>query len=407
MSDAPTPWSTEELREEFASSSVTARDSDAHAVPVPEALGLETSSDAADTWDRQTSGIYEPDMPTVAKLWWQALDKPGTLQSGTVRRNNGGWYEFLLQILDLRHQHDVGCVLIGSEILGPCEAPEERSHLRDSASADEDSAWFERPVWLLQELDPLGLVLATEGDAEVLFGRPASELEGQFVMQYLHPDDHTAAMEMWASLLAEPGSSRTIRQRLIRPDGSERWIESTVLNRLDCDGSGVLLSISHDITERRRQERVLEQRALTDPLTGLPNRFSLDSFLEQMLADGAATVAFLDLDGFKSVNDRLGHRVGDTVLEAIGNRLENAIPGSARAGRWGGDEFVLIGPGQCEDELRAAIEVAFADPISVGEDHWHPRCSYGIAHGALGDDPDRLIRSADTAMYEAKERRAV
>ncbi|MFV0316406.1 MAG: GGDEF domain-containing protein [Microthrixaceae bacterium] len=406
MSRSPAIWSREELHREFAGLVVTARDSTAAVVEVPALPGLDTTSDVAVAWDLQTQDIYEPDMPALAMQWYQALEKPGVVHQVTVRRDQDGWKEFRLSFLDLCHQHDVGCILVGNELLRECEPPAAHTRLRDTTSGDNETAWFERPVWLLQELDALGVVLNTEGDAEVLFGRTADELQGHFVLQFMHPDDHAAAIEMWFSLIGEPGSSRTIRQRALRPDGTERWIESTILNRLDEDRSGTLLSISHDVTERRRQERVLQERALTDPLTGLPNRFAIDNSLADVLAQGPATVAFLDLDGFKSVNDRLGHRVGDTVLQAVGNRLANCAPEAASAGRWGGDEFVLFGPGQCEDELRAAIEVAFAHPISVGEDHWNPRCSYGIAHGGPGDDPDELIRSADTAMYEAKERRA-
>ena len=407
MKGDPAVWSREDILADLGDSVVTARDDKAQPVALPASLGLVERDDADATWDQQTRDIYEPDMPEVARLWWQALEKPGVIQHTTARREaRDGWRQIMLQILDLRHQDDIGCVLVASQDLGPCETPEHRSHLRDNSTGDAEVAWFERPIWLLQELDALGTVLDTEGDTEALFGRPAEELEGKIVLQFLHPDDHSAAIEMWSSLLSDPGSSRTIRQRIIRPDGSERWIESTVLNRLDSQRSGVLLSISHDVTERRRHERDLEHRALTDQLTNLPNRFSLDTSLESMLSDGPATVAFLDLDGFKSVNDQLGHRVGDTALEAIAARLSNTAPESAVVGRWGGDEFVLIAPGDCEDELRSAIEAAFADPISVGDDQWHPRCSYGVAHGDSSIEPDQLIRSADTAMYEAKERRA-
>jgi diguanylate cyclase (GGDEF)-like protein len=231
------------------------------------------------------------------------------------------------------------------------------------------------------------------------------------MLRFIHEKDQAACVRMWTNLSADPGGSRTIRQRILRPDRTVRWIESTVMHRLGDDGTGVMLAISHDITERRRHERDLRRRALTDPVTGLPNRFRLESTLSEMLEEGAVTVAFVDLDDFKAVNDAKGHHVGDSVLEAIGLRLQHAlasdpvIGADSMAGRWGGDEFVLIAHGECEARLRTAIDHAFTDPISIGSEEWPPSCSFGIVHGFGSSDPDALIRSADTAMYKVKSAR--
>ena len=261
------------------------------------------------------------------------------------------------------------------------------------------------PTWILQELDALGCVLSIEGDVEAVFGRAGDELVGQTVLHVIHPADHEASLEMWTSLLGEPGGTRSIRQRVVRADGSVRWIESTVMNRLGADGTGVMLTVSHDITERRRHERDLHARALEDALTGLPNRRALVDGLATALEEGPTVVAFVDLDGFKQVNDELGHHVGDEVLIALGLRLHNEVSPVGMAGRWGGDEFVVITPGEDDSTLRAVIERAFDHPISCAGTIWHPRGSYGTATGHPGDEPAELIRSADTAMYQAKERR--
>lgn len=391
---------------EFGDCLLTARDASARPAALPCWLAHLENDTAGVPWEAQSRDIHQADMPALARLWWDAVDKPGHPQSGVLRRVRGdGWHEVRTTIVDLRHEPDLGCVLIASSDLGRCEAPPTRGPTRRIGPDEEMIARFERPVWILQELDPLGVVLDTEGDTEEIFGRGPEELAGRTVLEFLHPEDHPAAIEMWTSLLGEPGSSRTIRQRILRPDGSARWIESTVLNRLEGCERGVILSISHDITERRREERVLRRRAFTDPLTGLPNRLAVDMTLASMLETGAATVVFIDLDGFKEVNDEMGHRVGDRVLETIGRRLANAVDDRSMIGRWGGDEFVAVSPGDREDDLRAAIDAAFADPVVLADAVWHPRCSYGIAHGDASSDPEQLVVSADTAMYEAKERR--
>lgn len=407
MDGSAPSWSREEILAEFADCLLVARDSNARPVALPDWLAHLANEFAAVPWEAQTQGVYEDDMPALVRTWWAALEKPGTPQPVVLRRRrDDGWHKVRTTVVDLQDQPEVGSVLIASCDLGLCEAPEEHPTLRSMTPAEDPIARFERPVWLLQELDALGVVISTAGDAREIFGRDPDELEGRAVLEFLHPRDHAAAIEMWTSLLGDAGSTRTIRQRILRPDGSERWIESTVLNRLDDHDAGVVLSVSHDITERRREERALRERAFTDPLTGLPNRAALDMTLATMLTAGDVTVVFVDLDGFKSVNDELGHQVGDRVLEAIARRLSNAVGNLGTVGRWGGDEFVVVGQGDAEDPLRSAIDTAFADPV-VLEDHvWHPRCSYGIAHGGPGSDPDQLVVSADTAMYEAKERRA-
>ncbi len=402
----------EEIVEEIGQGLALARDRKGNVMPLPPALGLYDWSHQDPGWEVQSQGMHEEDNAEMARAWWAALNRPGHLQQVVLRQKRGNvWHGRLTKILDLSHQSDIGMVLVGTVNLGTVDSPDEPVSTDRLIPEDDDVAYFERPIWLLQELDSAGLVMSTEGDVEPIFGRKAADLVGANVLDFIHPDDHEACLQMWLSLLAERGGSRTIRQRIVRPDETVRWIESTVMNRLGDDGTGVVLSISHDITERRRHERDLRRRAVTDPVTGLPNRFSLEGSLADLLEAGSATVAFVDLDGFKSVNDTRGHHVGDVVLEAIGLRLHNNLTANtqlgegATAGRWGGDEFVLIGPGDCEHELRAVIDLCFADPISIGAEQWHPSCSYGIAHGWGRADPDALIRSADTAMYDAKEAR--
>jgi diguanylate cyclase (GGDEF)-like protein/PAS domain S-box-containing protein len=396
-------WTTDELLGEMAGARLVARTATAGPATLPLALAS-LGQNGEGGWETALADIHPPDRADLARTWWRSLEKPGIPQSVLVRQQGPeGWHTQRIVVLDVRHQPDLGVVLVGIHEVGPCPVPEpDPAEVCDAPSTDR--AWFHRPTWVLQELDAVGLVVSTEGDVEEIFGRPAEELVGNAVLDHLHPDDHRADLEMWASLLEDQGGTRTILHRSLRPDGSHVWIESTVMNRLDAEGHGVMLAISHDVTERRSAERDLRTRALSDALTGLPNRTSIIDTVEVHLRAGPTTVAFLDLDGFKEVNDHLGHHTGDEVLAAIAMRLRSHLPPEITVGRWGGDEFVLAGSGPCEAVMARAIDAAFGGPIVLRGAQWHPRASWGTAEGGPGERPEDLVGAADSAMYRAKER---
>ncbi|NIZ90651.1 diguanylate cyclase domain-containing protein [Kineococcus rubinsiae] len=178
-----------------------------------------------------------------------------------------------------------------------------------------------------------------------------------------------------------------------------------------------LASLGAAALERVVLTEAVEHRAGHDELTGLPNRRSLATRLAAALAPGAAgggaTVLFVDLDGFKTVNDELGHAAGDELLTAVAGRLREAVGDGGTGHRLGGDEFAVLLAGQdvavaagvC-DRVVTALRAPFAllaGPATIG-------ASVGAATGAPGDDPDALLSHADRAMYRAKRaggRRAV
>ncbi len=159
-----------------------------------------------------------------------------------------------------------------------------------------------------------------------------------------------------------------------------------------------------------RLQRQLEHAAMHDETTGLPNRRRLETQLLEYGRSSAALVAtlFIDLDGFKRVNDGLGHHVGDLLLREVGNRLQAAVRSEDLVARYGGDEFVVI----CEvPELAAAEEVAdrirhaIEEPFAEVPAEFPISASIGMSIARTGDpgwNPDRLIREADHAMYSAK-----
>lgn len=175
------------------------------------------------------------------------------------------------------------------------------------------------------------------------------------------------------------------------------------------------IAVFADITDESEQRRLLEERSHRDPLTGLPNRLLLHERLTRALArargDGhQVALAFIDLDGFKGVNDSLGHVAGDALLATMAQRLQKALRGSDTLARFGGDEFVAVLPDLQDDALLASLIArliaAARRPVAVGHQRVQLSASVGVAvFPRDGDTPDLLLRKADQAMYAAKRQR--
>jgi diguanylate cyclase (GGDEF)-like protein len=163
--------------------------------------------------------------------------------------------------------------------------------------------------------------------------------------------------------------------------------------------------------ERRRAEGEIRWQALHDPLTRLPNRTLLLDRLAQELAGsarrGPVSVLFVDLDHFKDVNDRWGHHAGDELLVAVAQRLRSCLRPQDTLSRFAGDEFVVVCPDADATDAAAVADRltgALALPLQVAGNDLRIGASIGIVVGARGDEPHRLLRRADAAMYRAKQR---
>ncbi|MBV9043316.1 MAG: diguanylate cyclase [Acidimicrobiia bacterium] len=244
-----------------------------------------------------------------------------------------------------------------------------------------------------------------------LFGLKPREFAATYeaYLDRVHPDDR---------LLAQDNVERTVETeqpfaadyRIVRPNGEVRWLRSHGRIARSSDGGQRLIGTCQDITKQKELEHALSHQALHDHLTGLPNRLLLADRLALALSRAArhhadVGVLFVDLDGFKAVNDRLGHKGGDAVLRTIAERLAAAVRPSDTVARYGGDEFVAV----CEevsdgDALQLAQRIAAAAdmPVDVDGDHVQLTASVGVALGGTASDPDLLIRDADAAMYRAK-----
>jgi diguanylate cyclase (GGDEF)-like protein/PAS domain S-box-containing protein len=216
------------------------------------------------------------------------------------------------------------------------------------------------------------------------------------------------------SLLAEGSWTGELRQR--RADGEEIEILGSITGLFDWQGRLVGgVAVNRDVTDQRRKER----QALRDALTGLPNRRFLVPHLREALArcangEGPLAVLFLDLNGFKQVNDTLGHEAGDEVLRVTARRLDLALRRHDVVTRLGGDEFVAVteqvGGRKNAEDVAMRLLAASGHPIPIGDVEVVVLPSIGVAFvesERAGDlTPDELIREADEAMYVAKRGRS-
>jgi diguanylate cyclase (GGDEF)-like protein/PAS domain S-box-containing protein len=237
-------------------------------------------------------------------------------------------------------------------------------------------------------------------DTEEVRGRPLEELD-----VWVEPDRET-----FLETLREEGCVERFEARHRRADG--RVFDALVWSEpLEFDGRDCLVAVVVDISDRRELERALRRRAFYDSLTGLPNRDLLEDRLKHAMElsrrhDRRMALLFLDLDGFKAVNDEHGHGVGDAMLRETARRLEEAVRDHDTVARWGGDEFMVLL--EEVDELDAVAEAArrlvegVERPVDVGGLRLDVGVSVGVAVGPEGRTMEELIRSADAAMYEAK-----
>lgn len=243
---------------------------------------------------------------------------------------------------------------------------------------------------------------------EQILGYTSGEVLGRRAFELVHPDDREGTMEQAARVMAG-ATQRHYRNRYLHSAG--HWVDMQWSALWDAT-FGVRVAIGREVTELRKAERELEHLATHDPLTGLLNRHRLQRELRVMIDDAKATgdgfaLLYLDLDGFKAVNDRGGHEVGDRVLLEVGKRLRMGVRQSDLVGRMGGDEFVVLLPGcgtadaagKVAETLRARLRPGFAMPDGEIE----LDASIGVAcFPEDGNQPDVLLAHADRAMYAAK-----
>jgi diguanylate cyclase (GGDEF)-like protein/PAS domain S-box-containing protein len=271
---------------------------------------------------------------------------------------------------------------------------------------------------LLMDLD--GRITDSNPAIERLLGYDHGELTGRRTSEFVHPDDRQDARTAYLDMVATGQKSLRLQHRFVGRDGDARWVDVSASLVRDPDGcKSFVIGMFQDVTQRKQAEAALvaqaalnEHQALHDGLTGLANRTLFRDRIEHAVqprrrADGRAAVMVIDLDGFKEINDSMGHAAGDDLLVELGRRLKAAARSSDTVARLGGDEFgVLLPEANLPGHVRAAVErmqVAIESPIILHGVELSLEASIGVAlYPDDGEDVETLLKCADSAMYHAK-----
>ncbi|MEU5752840.1 EAL domain-containing protein [Streptomyces sp. NPDC047829] len=291
------------------------------------------------------------------------------------------------------------------------ELAQKENHFRSLVQGSSDVIMIAAPNGILRYVSPA---------AAGVYGRPAEELVGGELAGLIHPEDLGCVVhEVRRFLAANPVEEPTTRIECRFRSGDGGWlnVESTV-NR----HHGGLIFNSRDVTERVRLQAQLQHNAEHDPLTDLPNRALFTRRVQQALSGrrasdrGAAlrgtAVLFIDLDGFKAVNDTIGHQAGDELLVQAARRLHEAVRKGDTASRLGGDEFaaLIVGDGARDRtareghimELADRLRLTLSQPYLIDGNDVRVNASIGVAFAEPGLGAGELLRNADLAMYRAK-----
>jgi diguanylate cyclase (GGDEF)-like protein len=367
---------------------------------------------------RTMGWIHPDDLPHMLETFARLLEAPGNRSTELVRMRHpyieDGWLLSRIKGVNLLDDPAMGAIVVRTEDAAPVDLVEDLSNTTGQFRS-------------LSEAAPVGIVITDRAGTVLYRNELANKLldlaEGTITADWLSRLRSDSADELVAMFAGAIEHSRhgTLVLAVDPDDAAPTWLRVDMVPQSDEQDRtfGVLATIL-DVTsetEARRQLAEAQDRlwhlATHDPLTGLPNRVL---FLEEVegalgpLASAGPRVALLycDLDGFKPVNDRHGHAVGDAVLRIVAERMANLVRDTDVVCRFGGDEFLVLCIGfDGEDEVRSLAERlarAVAEPIKVGDDVVQVGMTVGVAHASAGTLVDDLITDADDAMYAAKNR---
>ena len=339
------------------------------------------------------------------RLMGEGLISSEDVVGTTLQARDGRMVEAEVQGQDI-HVDNVHAVLVMVR-----DVTAQRSAERaERESSSRFQAFFDHAGIAIQLLTPRGEVVDTNPACREMLGYTSAELAGKSFGAQLAEGESFEPAECCGELWAGTRESVSVEKRLRHKDGSTVWAQITVARVAHGDEQR-LMAMLQDVTERKRMEQQLLRQAFQDDLTGLANRALFRDRLRHALDRRArlqvdVAVLVLDLDGFKRVNDSLGHAAGDELLQVVGQRIANTVRAGETVARLGGDEFaIVVETVQMDEDPTALAERllrVIAAPARIAGREVVVQVSVGIATAQPGEDGDTVLRNADTAMYSAK-----
>lgn len=292
----------------------------------------------------------------------------------------------------------------------------QRKALEDALrTAAEYRLLIENSTDLIAHCDADGRYVSISPSYSEMIGWSADEMIGQLVVDFLHPEDRAPATEALLHIFNGGELPDVVEVRKQHRDGHYITLGTKACGVSDpSTGNNIgAVLVSRDITRDKERMQRLEKLATRDTLTGLPNRAWINDQVGYMLAQGEdlayTAVLFIDLNGFKAVNDSMGHAAGDLLLQQVSERLQRCMRPGDSVARLGGDEFVVAA--KCSNrEAASAIAQRIMDslkePFTLNNMEVRLGAAIGISLARFGTASARMLfENADIAMYQAKARR--
>ena len=360
--------------------------------------------------------VHPDDTEQVSASFAEILQNPRTKRiSMKFRARDAGGFSHYIELVGT-NLHDVptvrGIVIYARDVT---ERELAEEILRESEEKFRLLAENAQDLIYLYRLSPTSGFQYVSPSATTISGYRPEEYyaDPELLFKLVHEDDRHLVERFWRS--PEAYVEGFPAQRWIRKDGGVIWTEQR--NKLIHDREGNLVAVEgivRDVTDRKRMEEHLEYQAYHDPLTDLPNRSLIIDRLTHALAranrrGSHVAILFMDLNDFKVINDSLGHEAGDHLLVALADRLQGCLRLEDTLARLGGDEFVILleDTSNLSDATRICERILeeLRRPFMLDEREVFVTPSIGIALDTPGQEsPEELLRNADTAMYQAKEK---